>query len=313
MTDESAVCLSFAAGPLGARLARPAVVLALILVAHGVKPGEARASPMREKGVMAAEAGESSDGSDEFLFLSGLPDWVWTVVGDRPWGTNIDRLRHMSFAFSMQSPPGITEVLTGFRYSERASALVQLIASSTARAAAQAEANRRQTTVGYTVPFDQDATFGLSLEFAKSPGESIDGLRGDGPLAFAIGLDNFTYLGRDTNDLRMDSLPVTLRWGLVAKYWKARNPVVSNPNEPPPSDREIFRENAYFGLVLDFAFPVTRWAQINAELSGGYPDVELGVYGTVHLGNRFFVKTGSSMTGRTLGHLGLLMNLGVRL
>lgn len=218
------------------------------------------------------------------------PPLAMFLIGGTPWGTHIERGRHMSFALMTASPPKFNGTfLTGFSYSERGSELVEYFAQFGAAASAQDQANRTGQTVYYEMPYDHNGTFGLSLEYLSAATNEL----GDTPYWVVAKLDNITYLGSDENQIDQDNMPFTLKWGLIFRAMSAA--------------REVATDSPYsgmsFGIFLDFAFPVTRWAQLNAGVNAGFgnPVIEAALSATAHIGNRFFITAGSNMMEMDFG------------
>lgn len=227
------------------------------------------------------------------------PPFTVVLIGGQPWGTHIDRGRHMAFSLTTANPPHFgTTFLTGFSVSERGSILPEIIGHLGTAANAQAEANRTRSTVYYEVPYDEDGTFGLHLEYLTAPRTALD----ETPYWFVARLDNLTYLGSDKNDLDLHSLPITLKWGLFFR-------LMSTAREHAD---QIAYSGMTFGAFLDFAFPITRWGQLNAAVHAGIgdPTVEASLSATAHLGNRFFLTAGSNVMEMKFGSF---FRAGVRL
>lgn len=223
-----------------------------------------------------------------------IPENLLTrTIGGKPHGTHIGQLRHMSIAYQIASPlPFQNTYLTGFSYAERGGAFT-LLSALLAATAVQPEIGLE---LAFTLAPQDIASLGILIEFLSTDKDT----HGRQPFHFTFKLNHTFALSHRSST--HDKLPITMSWGIQLKLWALPDPIPHT---------ESFTDGS-FGLPIEFAFPLTRWAQIDFSLtpSIGFPIVEIAAGATFHLGNRFFVATGSNYT---LHHFGPFLRAGLRL
>lgn len=214
------------------------------------------------------------------------------IIGDQPYGTHIGSRPHAALAYQVARPVTFQDTyLTGFSYAERGGALTEIFALTTSAFASillQDPAPLEITS--HLSSHRLFARFGVLFEYlTPSSAEPFS----KGPYHFTVKFNHAVYLTGSTHAPATDQLPITLLWGFQLKLW-------STPIDP--QNQEAFTGGS-LGFPLEFAFPLTRWAQIDASLtpSIGYPLMEISTGATFHLGNRFFLSAGSSYTYHQFG------------
>lgn len=215
------------------------------------------------------------------------------AIGGEPLGTHIGRLRHMDWSYNIASPiPFKHTYLTGFSYSERGGVLTQLFTILTLTAIDP----EIGLSFAFEFPPEAIADFGVSIEYLTADRD----LSGHQPFHFNLHFNHAIYL---TGNPRLpEKLPITFTWGLQLKLW-------SLPQNIPTPQPDL---HGSFGLPLQFAFPLTRWAQIDASFTLATTSTvfEIAAGTTFHLGNRFFLTAGSAYT---FNQFGPFLRAGVRL
>lgn len=235
--------------------------------------------------------------------VRGESDGVFRYLGGKPWGTNINRLRHADIAFVTAHTPHTGDGwLTGVSYSERGGYVGLAIVSLIARAAAQDTANRQQRTVTYDIPTDREGRLGFGLDV-------LSGTTSEGLEASALRADLNWLLSSDALSME-DGLPVTASIGFMVAYYDYNTHRDAGPDNTAGTSQH---SRGGYGISLTGAYPITRWGQVDMRFFGnfgGWDVCEASVGGTAHLGNRFFVSGAATWIAWDLG---AELRLGVRL
>lgn len=222
------------------------------------------------------------------------------LIGDKPYGTHISSRPHAALTYQIARPlPFQNTWLTGFSYAERGGALTEIFALTASAAASVLLQDPAPLEItGQLSGHRLLAPFGVLFEYLTPP--STDPFS-KGPYHFTVKFNHAVSL-TGSKPPALDRLPVILFWGLQLKLWS----IPIDPQNP-----ELFTRTS-LGFPLDFAFPLTRWVQIDASFTAsiGVPLIEVSTGATFHLGNRFFLSAGSSYTYHQFGPF---LRAGVRL